>query len=70
LALQSDGSWSEFDDVIVEAGARIQRDVIINVTNASLHLIAANKVSESDDNVNFLRDFNNNNNIVDSDNDR
>lgn len=70
MALQSDGSWSEFDDVIVEAGARIQRDVIINVTNASLHLIAANKVSESDDNVNFLRDFNNNNNIVDSDNDR
>ena len=44
VAVQSDGSWSEFDDVIVEAGAQIQQDMIVNVTSASLYLLAANKV--------------------------
>jgi len=46
VALQSDGSWSEFDDVTVEAGTQIQQDMIVNVTTASLYLLAANKVRE------------------------
>jgi len=46
VALQSDGSWAEFDDVTVEAGARIQQDVIVNVSSASLYLLAANKVRD------------------------
>ena len=46
MALQSDGSWSEFDDVTVEAGAQIQQDMIVNVTSASLYLLAANKVRQ------------------------
>jgi len=44
VALLSDGSWREFDDVTVEAGAQIQRDMVVNVTGASLYLLAANKV--------------------------
>jgi len=44
VALQSDGTWSEFDDVTVEAGARIQQDMVVNDTGASLYLLAANKV--------------------------
>jgi len=47
VAVQSDGAWSEFDDVIVEAGAQIQQDMIVNVTSASLYLLAANKVTET-----------------------
>jgi len=46
VALQSDGSWSEYDDVTVEAGSQIQQDVILNLTTASLYLLAANKVTD------------------------
>jgi len=48
MALQSDGSWSEFDDVTVEAGAHIQQDTIVNASSASLYLLAANKVRMND----------------------
>jgi len=48
VALLSDGSWSEFDDVTVEAGSRIQQDMFVNVTSASLYLLAGEKVRQSD----------------------
>jgi len=44
VALLSDGSWSEFSDVTVEAGSQIQQDMVVNVTSASLYVLAANKV--------------------------
>ena len=47
MALQSDGSWSEFDDVTVEGGSQIEQDMIVNVTTASLYLLAANKVADT-----------------------
>jgi hypothetical protein len=44
MALQSDGTWREYSDVVVDAGSRVNRDLLVGENGSSLFVMTTNAV--------------------------
>jgi uncharacterized phosphosugar-binding protein len=46
MALQSNGTWREYSDVVVDAGSPVNRDLLVGANGSSLFVMTTSTVRQ------------------------